>query len=116
MNIGDKLTALRKEQGSFQKEIADDLMISSSMLSSYEHGKHDPTLERLCRLADYYHVSTDYLLGRTQLKNDSRSFEELISQDSRLYRFLQVYGRMDTPGHDGIDEYIDYILFKYEQK
>ena len=53
-----------KVQGLTYKEIAQDLGISQSAMAYYKSGKTLPGAETLIRLADYFGVSTDYLLGR----------------------------------------------------
>lgn len=66
MDFGKTLQNLRIERGIFQKELAAALHLSVGTVSNYEEGVHFPDLEMLCRIADYFQVSTDYLLGRTQ--------------------------------------------------
>ncbi len=59
------ITFLRKERGISQKQAAADLGISQSLLSHYEKGIRECGMDFLCKAADYYEVTTDYLLGRT---------------------------------------------------
>ncbi len=59
------LTLLRKEKGISQKEAAGELGISQALLSHYEKGIRECGLDFLVRTADFYHVSCDYLLGRS---------------------------------------------------
>lgn len=59
------LTLLRKERGISQKEAAKELGISQALLSHYEKGIRECGLEFVVRAADFYHVSCDYLLGRS---------------------------------------------------
>lgn len=59
------LTLLRKERGISQKQAAMDLGVQQALLSHYENGKRECGLDFLVRAADYYSVSTDYLLGRS---------------------------------------------------
>lgn len=66
MNFGKNLQNLRTERGIFQKELAAALHLSVGTVSNYEEGISYPDPEMLCRIADYFQVSTDYLLGRTQ--------------------------------------------------
>ena len=63
------ITLLRKEQGISQKKAAADLGISQALLSHYEKGIRECGLDFVVRVADYYHVSCDYLLGRTADKS-----------------------------------------------
>lgn len=60
------LAALRKRQNLSQKQAARDLDISQALLSHYEKGIRECGLNFLCRAADYYGVTTDYLLGRSR--------------------------------------------------
>lgn len=59
------LALLRKEKGISQKEAAERLGVSQALLSHYEKGIRECGLEFVVRVADFYGVSTDYLLGRT---------------------------------------------------
>ncbi len=69
------LTLLRKEKGLTQKQAAADLNIAQALLSHYEKGKRECGLDFLVRAADYYKVSTDYLLGRSAVSSG-----EIISE------------------------------------
>lgn len=60
-----RLKELRIKRGLQQKEVAADLQISKSAISQYEAGNREPDFELLKKLADYYYVSIDYLLERT---------------------------------------------------
>lgn len=59
------ITLLRKERGITQKKAAADLGISQAQLSHYEKGIRECGLDFVVRVADYYDVSCDYLLGRS---------------------------------------------------
>lgn len=59
------ITLLRKEKGVTQKEAAASLGVSQALLSHYEKGIRECGLDFVVRLADYYDVSCDYLLGRS---------------------------------------------------
>ena len=59
-----QLRDLREDHDMKQKEIAAILGIDQRVYSTYETGKRDIPLHHLITLADFYHVSVDYLLGR----------------------------------------------------
>ncbi|AEE96927.1 helix-turn-helix domain-containing protein [Mahella australiensis] len=61
----ERLVELRKERKMTQEELANVLGISRSALSLYETDKRQPDFQTICRLADFFNVSVDYLLGRT---------------------------------------------------
>ena len=65
MKLAERLKELRKEKGVRQEQVAVAVDISMSAYCNYEQGKREPTASVLCRMADYYDVSVDYLLGRS---------------------------------------------------
>lgn len=76
------LVLLRKEKGLSQKQAAADLGISQALLSHYEKGIRQCSLEFVVRVAEYYNVSCDYLLGRTADKSGAIiAVEEIPSGD-----------------------------------
>ena len=60
-----RLRDLREDADLSQKQVAALLGIQQTVYSRYERGFQTIPLEHLLMLADFYHVSTDYLLGRT---------------------------------------------------
>ena len=60
---------IREDNYMTQAQIAKILNISQRAYSYYETGQHNIPLNILCQLADYYKCSTDYLLGRTNIKS-----------------------------------------------
>lgn len=69
MNMGNKLKSLRIEKKLTQKQVADQIGLAISAVSSYESGSRYPSYDVLVRLAHIFHVSTDYLLGMTDKRN-----------------------------------------------
>ena len=67
MTFGERLRQLREERNLTQKAIAGIIGISPRMVSFYESGAHFPREEgTLLKLAQFFEVSTDYLLGRSK--------------------------------------------------
>ena len=60
-----RLRDLREDADLPQKQVAEILHIQQTVYSRYERGYQTIPVEHLLVLADYYHVSVDYLLGRT---------------------------------------------------
>lgn len=68
-----KLFELRKSKNLLQREVAFACGLTTAAYGSYEKGDREPTLETLSKLADFFGVSVDELLGRTpQLFDDAR--------------------------------------------
>lgn len=73
------LSQLRRSHGYSQRKVAADLNISQALLSHYENGAREPGIPFICRACDYYGISADYLLGRSENQNDAaRTISELI--------------------------------------
>lgn len=61
--FAEQLKTLRKINGITQKELAEKLKIKQNSYSDWENGKSEPNIEMLVRIADYFDVSLDYLMG-----------------------------------------------------
>lgn len=62
-NFGDNLKHLRKSNNLTQKELGSRIGLSKAVVSKYENGMGYPTFDVLVRIAQYFGVTTDYLLG-----------------------------------------------------
>ena len=64
--FSERARQLRKEAGLSQTQLAQKLEITQRKLSYLESGQSEPDMETLCRMADFFDVTTDSLLGRTE--------------------------------------------------
>lgn len=85
--FGETLRNLREEKGLSQKDLADYLKISRQAYNHYEAGKREPSYETLKALSDYFEVSTDYLLGKTNIRNTADEISEAVADDKELADF-----------------------------
>lgn len=75
MNIAERIQHLRKTKGISQEQLADDIGVSRQAVSKWESIQSVPDIDRIILLADYFNVSTDYILrGIESNKPDSRVF------------------------------------------
>ena len=65
---GERLKQLRKEHKLTQTDLGNKINVTKVSISGYENGNRSPDTETLTRLADYFDVSTDYLLGRSDVR------------------------------------------------
>ncbi|PRX29373.1 DNA-binding XRE family transcriptional regulator [Orenia metallireducens] len=72
-----RLKELRTQKGIYQKELAEVLGVSRPTITQYEQGKRNPDTDMLNNIADYFEVSVDYLLGRTNKKNEMAKLEKI---------------------------------------
>ena len=61
-----RLNELRKKKGISQLRLATDLNTTQNTISRYETGEREPGIDELIKIADYFNVSVDYLIGRTE--------------------------------------------------
>ena len=70
--FANKIKNLREDSDMTQTDVAKLLKISQRAYSHYERGDREMSLESIVHIADYYDVSVDYLLGRTNKKEVNR--------------------------------------------
>ena len=68
MDFGNKLKELRTQNGLTQKQLADQLGVTKSVVSFYERQERTPSPDILRKLAAVFHVSSDFLLGIDTVK------------------------------------------------
>ncbi|MFL0245543.1 helix-turn-helix domain-containing protein [Candidatus Clostridium stratigraminis] len=67
-SFGDRLKDLRQDNDLTQEELAKILNITRTALSNYENTDREPSFDLLIKIADFFNVTLDYLLCRTNLK------------------------------------------------
>ncbi len=97
MTFGEILAMLREDNDLSRKDFAKILNISYSNLSKYETDERFPSYDILLKIADYFDVSTDYLLGRSKI---SKVFHipDLLLQISEKYD-INYMDLLDLAGH-----------------
>ncbi len=85
VNFGTTLKKLRADAGMTQTELAKRLSVTKSVVSYYESQERTPSPDVLVRLAEIFHVTTDYLLGI----NHSKTLDVSDLTDDDI-RFLQI--------------------------
>ena len=69
LKFKDRFKNLRNELDLSQSEIGTILNVSQKTISNYEVGKRFPDEKMLNKMADFFDISVDYLLGRTEIRN-----------------------------------------------
>ena len=69
--LAKRLKFLREKQGMGQQKVCTALNIEQSTLANYENGKRVPKIDILIKIAQYYNVSTDYLLGLSDVESQN---------------------------------------------
>jgi len=68
--VASTLTEIRKSRGYTMKAVAEAIGMKPDTYRNYESGRLEPNLTTITKLADFYHVTTDYLLGREEKQPD----------------------------------------------
>ena len=76
MKYGDRIAALREQLELTQEELAEKIGISRAALSHYEKNRRQPDYELVKKFADFFGVTTDYLLGRTDIRTPQHPAED----------------------------------------
>lgn len=120
--IGDILKELRQEKKITQDDIAELLKIKRQTYSAWERGKSSPDINTIIRLADYYSVNTDYLLGKTKVRKIQSQVDNIIipeefttAEEAREYVAMHTIFssggvRPERLGDDEIIEFANALL------
>ena len=80
--ISEQISRLRKMQNKTQKDVSDYIGVSRAVVSDYERGRKKPSPDTLGKIATFFGVTTDYLLGRdgTKVTNDIDEVIEILNK------------------------------------
>lgn len=110
MTTGERLTELRNKLGLSQEQMADKLGVKRSTYAKWEKDINKPT-RKVNDIAAYFHVTTDYILGRTaqpaQPPTAPPSTPALTPQEQDL---LRKYRQLTPAGRSQLDTYLDFLL------
>lgn len=91
-SISEKLKYLRDLKKLTQKEVANSIGVTTSAYGFYEQGKRTPSPELIVKLAEYFNVTTDYLLGHTKTSYSVNAnipeIPSILWQDASIYDVL----------------------------
>ncbi len=103
----NRLKFLRNEKGESLEKIAKQLNVTIQTISNYENEKRDMTPDTIIKLAEYFGVSTDYLLGKSDIRNP-----EQINMDKVNVAFSSGFDGLNETNKTIIQSTIDGLLAK----
>jgi transcriptional regulator with XRE-family HTH domain len=92
----NRIKELRNEKGITQADLAKILKISDRAVGYYENGDREPDYTTLLKIAEYFDVSIDYLLGRVDVRKEAAS----ASEDADFMNFYHGYKDLDDEDKD----------------
>lgn len=116
MELGKLLAKLRKEKGVLQKEVATYLNVTVATISNYEKGVHAPDLNTLIMLADFFDVSTDYLLQRTDYRSSINTLNYLLSADYTVSDLMNTVVELDPRNVQALLDYYELLMLRNSMK
>lgn len=111
-SFGEILTSLREERGIYQKELAAILKVSVGTISNYENNVHFPDQEALIQLADYFGVTTDYLLGRTPYRYSLETLNQEYAPGMTVADLVNIIRQLDDKNAASLLDYIDLLQLR----
>ena len=90
IETGQRMLNMRKQMKKSQSDAADFLGLSVAAYQNYETGRREANYETLCKLADFYGVTTDYLLGREPEKNPIAMLNLAIGEKEALEMYIKL--------------------------
>ena len=89
------ITSLRNERELTQNELENELGLSKGLISHYETGRNDLNLELIVKYADFFNVSTDYILNRCESKtNFSKNIDKTLADDVTIGKAIEMILQM----------------------
>jgi transcriptional regulator with XRE-family HTH domain len=87
-NMAERLTELREKNQLSQTAVANRIGVTPALISAYEKTERNPSIDKLISLADIYHTSTDYILGRS-LSDPNSAFIEVTGLSDTQIRIIR---------------------------
>ena len=88
MSVIKNLKKLRQEYGISQQKLADIILVSQQSVNKYENKDIEPDIDTLIKIADFFGISLDYLVGRTEIREmaDRDRMSDLFSDEAKVVR------------------------------
>ena len=108
-SFGEILASLREERGIYQKELAAILKVSVGTVSNYENNIHFPDQEALLQLAEYFDVTTDYLLGRTPYRYPMETLYQECAPDVTISDLVENIRHFNAQNIASLLDYMELL-------
>lgn len=117
MKFYERLRMQREELGLKQKEMAEKLKLPANTYNGYETGKRQPSLEVVAEISSILEVSTDYLLGRSNIKNPqcstyNKEEQHPITDDEK--NILNLYKKLNAKDKAKFEGMMELKISEYE--
>lgn len=108
--LARRLNELRTEYKKTQQQVADYLKITRPAYTAYERGNRRPDYETLAKLASYFNVTTDYLLGETDKKDgQAETKNEKLIEDPQLGLWFKAGKESSAANRERALEFLEFL-------
>lgn len=110
--FSERLKSLRKEQGISQKELASILFVSQQSIAKWETDRATPNPEMISKIAQYFNVSSDYLLG---LSSNKEGLASQITDDDIKFALFGGEKGISDEAYEDVKRFVAFIKEKYKK-
>lgn len=115
-----RLKSLRTGRNITQSDLAKRIGVARTTYAMYEQGQREPDYDTLQKIADFFDVSTDFLLGRSEKKYEYGAIKDrnfFMSKINAEFPDLELmFEEMESLSAEDMQEVYEYIKFKKSQK
>lgn len=107
-----RIKELRKNRGLTAKQFAEEIKVAESTVSLYENGKREPDYETLKRIADFFNVSVDYILGRTDESEQTKkpAIGELLELSKNKQEIISLLDQVSEDNREMVDRAVKALI------
>ena len=103
----NRIKSLRKAKKITQKQLGDVLGVAESTISMYESGNRQPDVDTMRKIADYFNVTIDYLIGGENISSSDK--------DELDEKIIKIFGSLSEADQAQILDYARYLLMREKQ-
>lgn len=113
-NFGHTIKSLRLKDGATQKELSKKIGITRESLAQYETGRRSPDYETVVKFANYFSVTTDYLLGNSAIPDEDMRLIQAAMKNIKNEEYIAVIS--DAEKNNVSPETLRKLIEIYKQK
>lgn len=109
----NKIRFLRVQRNMTQADLGTIIGLGPGAIGNYERGEADPSIEHLTKLADFFEVSIDFLIGRTDIKDRP---ETIVRGTSRGITLMDGFNSLPEEAQKKVEEIFEMVKAFYKEE
>lgn len=115
MTVFDRIMFLLNELHIEQKVLAEYLNVKPTVFSDWKAGRNSSYLKHIDKIAEFFNVSIDYLMGKDEIKNrsmpeDMEQLYKAIQENPEIREYVQLYSQLSPEAKQHLRMYVDLLL------